>query len=238
MTAEELEVEAFRCVTAGYDYYKNRFNKPPRMNGLKWVQGEMYKFKNGLWGAQVFDPHLLKSEPRDKLERRIEALRHFQLDKFDDNFLEGMKAELTEAINHAKANYNWDEVPGAQEYDAELRRSKVAQERRAGRAAILRQENGENEPPPATPTRVVRPRDWRDDPGEKGRRTWEWWRSRLLDENSPFVFFKEAVRLVVVVQTSSASIERVFSQVKRILASVGDSILEDNLELRLIRRCS
>ena len=44
--------------------------------------------------------------------------------------------------------------------------------------------------------------------------------------------FKEAVRLVVLVQTSSASIERVFSEVKRILASVGDSILEDNLELR------
>ena len=54
----------------------------------------------------------------------------------------------------------------------------------------------------------------------------------------PFVYFKEAVRLVVLVQTSSASIERVFSEVKRILASVGDSILEDNLELRLFRRCA
>ena len=59
-----------------------------------------------------------------------------------------------------------------------------------------------------------------------------------MDGTCPFVFFKEAVRLVVLVQTSSASIERVFSMVKRILASVGDSILEDNLELRLIRRCS
>ena len=38
-------------------------------------------------------------------------------------------------------------------------------------------------------------------------------------------------------ETSSASIERVFSQVKRILASVGENILEDNLELRLLRRC-
>ena len=81
-------------------------------------------------------------------------------------------------------------------------------------------------------------RDWYDDPGEKGRRIWEWWRSRLLDEICPFVYFKEAVRLVVLVQTSSASIERVFSEVKRILASVGDSILEDNLELRLFRRCA
>ena len=61
--------------------------------------------------------------------------------------------------------------------------------------------------------------------------------SRLLDEICPFVYFKEAVRLVVLVQTSSASIERVFSQVKRILASVGENILEDNLELRLLRRC-
>ena len=93
------------------------------------------------------------------------------------------------------------------------------------------------EPPPPTPTRVERPRDWHDDPGEKGRRIWEWWRSRLLDEICPFVYFKEAVRLVVLVQTSSASIERVFSETKWILASVGESILEDNLELRLLRRC-
>jgi hypothetical protein len=84
---------------------------------------------------------------------------------------------------------------------------------------------------------VERPRDWHDDPGEKGRRIWEWWRSRLLDEICPFVYFKEAVRLVVLVQTSSASIERVFSETKWILASVGESILEDNLELRLLRRC-
>ena len=109
--------------------------------------------------------------------------------------------------------------------------------RAAPGAAALRKKNGEKEPPPPTPTRVERPRDWHDDPGEKGRRIWEWWRSRLLDEICPFVYFKEAVRLVVLVQTSSASIERVFSQVKRILASVGENILEDNLELRLLRRC-
>ena len=123
------------------------------------------------------------------------------------------------------------------EYDDQLRRSKAARERRKARAATLRKANREKEPPPPTPTRVERPRDWHDDPGEKGRRIWEWWRSRLLDEICPFVYFKEAVRLVVLVQTSSASIERVFSEVKRILASVGESILEDNLELRLLRRC-
>ena len=124
------------------------------------------------------------------------------------------------------------------EYDDQLRRSKAARDRRKVRAAALRKKNGEKEPPPPTPTRVERPRDWYDDPGEKGRRIWEGWRSRLLDEICPFVYFKEAVRLVVLVQTSSASIERVFSEVKRILASVGDSILEDNLELRLFRRCA
>ena len=59
----------------------------------------------------------------------------------------------------------------------------------------------------------------------------------VLDEICPFVFFKEAVRLVLLylcrrrAPLSSASV----SMVKRILASVGDSILEDNLELRHIR---
>jgi hypothetical protein len=148
-----------------------------------------------------------------------------------------MGTSFTQAINHAKANYNWDEAPGSKEYNDQLLRSKAARERRKARAAALRKANREKEPPPPTPTRVERPRDWHDDPGEKGRRIWEWWRSRLLDEICPFVYFKEAVRLVVLVQTSSASIERVFSQVKRILASVGENILEDNLELRLLRRC-
>jgi sarcosine oxidase delta subunit len=54
---------------------------------------------------------------------------------------------------------------------------------------------------------------WKDDEAEVARRIWEWWALH----NDRFVHFKLVVRLVVLVQTSSASVERIFSELKRIL---------------------
>jgi hypothetical protein len=45
-----------------------------------------------------------------------------------------------------------------------------------------------------------------------------------------------AVALVVLVQTSSAAVERVFSQLKLIIEACGQSSLADLLELRLFKR--
>jgi hypothetical protein len=73
---------------------------------------------------------------------------------------------------------------------------------------------------------------WKDDPAELARRVWEWWRGRM----NRFTFFKEAVLLVVLVQVSSASVERVFSQLKLILESGGSECLNDMNELRVFER--
>jgi hypothetical protein len=51
-----------------------------------------------------------------------------------------------------------------------------------------------------------------------------------------FTFFQEAVLLVVLVQVSSASVERVFSQLKLILESGGSDCLNDMNELRVFER--
>ena len=83
------------------------------------------------------------------------------------------------------------------------------------------------------PTRVVEPRDWTDDPSEKSRRIWERW--RLYRDLSTFQYFKVAVRIVVLVQVSSASVERVFSQLVQITNACGDGLLRDMLQLRLMR---
>jgi len=55
----------------------------------------------------------------------------------------------------------------------------------------------------------------------KARRMWEWWRAH---------------RLVALVQIFSASVERVFRQVKFIVETIGVSALGDTMETRLMSR--
>ncbi len=75
---------------------------------------------------------------------------------------------------------------------------------------------------------------WKSDGAEVARRVWEWWKAK----DGRFTYFKDAVRLVVLVQVSSASIERVFSQLKKILESSQHEILHDILKIRMFERIS
>ena len=61
-----------------------------------------------------------------------------------------------------------------------------------------------------------------DDPIEKSRRVWEWWKA---NHSAPSIhYFAITAHLVALVQASSASVERVFSQVKLICDAMGVSI--------------
>lgn len=112
------------------------------------------------------------------------------------------------ATSGLQAPYDfWSSVPGAKEYDESLA--------------------AKNSKSPALPDKT-----WLDDPIEKARRLWEWWRAN----HNKFTYFSKAARLVVLVQTSSCAVERVFSQVKYILETVGDLVLEESLEARLMER--
>ena len=51
-----------------------------------------------------------------------------------------------------------------------------------------------------------------------------------------FSAFDRAVRVVALIQPSSASVERVFSQLKLILDEIGEISLHDNIEARLMAR--
>ena len=66
---------------------------------------------------------------------------------------------------------------------------------------------------------------------------WEWWRVRVYPV-SLFQAFPLALRLVVLVQPSSANIERVFSQLKLIVEQIGNNALEEVIEARLFVRCN
>ena len=93
--------------------------------------------------------------------------------------------------------------------------------------------------------RTSRVLTWHDDPAETSRRIWEWWRLQILGRNEATsaggsAYFLQyvplAVRMVVLVQPSSASVERIFSQLKFILDTVTREPLRDQLEYRLFRR--
>ena len=74
---------------------------------------------------------------------------------------------------------------------------------------------------------------WGDDPAERAHHIWEWWRIYY----HKFVYLAKAVRLVVLVQVSSAPpVVRVFSQVKRIIDAIGGNSLHDNIETCIFER--
>ncbi len=73
---------------------------------------------------------------------------------------------------------------------------------------------------------------WKVDEAEVSRRIWEWW----VVHRGKFTFFQDAVRLVVLVQASSAGVERVFSLFKYIMETCQDHALADQLQLRLFTK--
>ena len=61
---------------------------------------------------------------------------------------------------------------------------------------------------------------------------WEWWRVKY----AKLPYFFNAARLSALVPVSSAAAERVFSQMKLIIEAVGERVLEETLEARVMER--
>ena len=62
--------------------------------------------------------------------------------------------------------------------------------------------------------------------------------TRTNDTTKFFNFWPIALRLVVLVQPSSAFVERFFSQIKLIIEQIGVSGLEGTVEARTMVRCN
>ena len=56
--------------------------------------------------------------------------------------------------------------------------------------------------------------EWLQDPGEKARRIWHYWKPIVSVKTSKddYPYFRKALCLVALVQVSSCAVERVFSQ--------------------------
>jgi hypothetical protein len=77
---------------------------------------------------------------------------------------------------------------------------------------------------------------WKDDPIESARHVWEFW--RVHRKNVKIFHNAQAARLIALVQISSARVEKIFSQMKLIRDSCGDSLLEEALFGRVCERCN
>lgn len=102
----------------------------------------------------------------------------------------------------------WSNVEGAAKYDANLKKKQEEDPVKYG------------------------DHTWETNRIEQARRVWEWWRAKA----PKFTYFYTAARLVALVPISSAAVERVFSQVKYIIETVGESVLEETLETRVMER--
>ena len=199
-------------IKPGLDYYKNQFETDG---------GDMYTYKQALMASKVFDPMIVKDMNELQVSELIDGVAKFNIPGFDDEFVKNLKLEAGKLIKHAKIEFPWGEVDGAAAYDD--RQRKVAADSDA--AASLSA---------GTPSPELA---WLDDCAERARRIWEWWRVKAM--LPAFNYWHTAARLVVLIQTSSAPIERVFSQMRQILETIGTSAsLAETLRYRLFRRCN
>ena len=159
----------------------------------------------------------------------IDNLTHFRFPEFNNALLGGCKSEIKALWLASKTPFDWDALDGAGEYNRALTNK---------HQYVPRDDDPERlDAPPNPGLREILPRDWKSDPAEKGRRLWLWWRIRAY-ECKEFRNFSVVVRLVALIQPSSAAMGRVFSQPILICTQCGVCVLESTLESRCMERCN
>jgi hypothetical protein len=178
--------------------------------------GDLFLLRKRALACKIFDPLFLRGK-EGQIERLLilsRDLSHFQYKDFDDDFITCLGKEIPLAVEHANRNFDWELIPHSHQYKTRIDRK--IKRRKLGNGDDL---------------------DWRDDPGERACQIWEWWKLRMLD-NDDFLYFRTALRLVVLTQVSSCSVERVFSQLKLMRDACQDNMMDDMVEIRMFCRCN
>ena len=206
-TAAELEEYGMNKLLPAINYYNKQF----REEG-----GDLYRMRKAIIATQVFDPMYLSTTTLEAASLLIDDLKHYEYSMFTPDFLSGMKEELILASEHSKKPFDWDSIDGSDAYKTRVQKK------------IRTKEIADDDE-----------YDWKaKDPGERARRIYEWWIIRLTNGcGTDFMCFRVALRLIVLSQTSSCAVERIFSQLKEIKDACGP-MLEDLLELRMWCRCN
>jgi hypothetical protein len=177
--------------------------------------GDYFQISLSYHAARVLNPLAVMNMTQPQVEQAVRELKAFEFDEFREGggIIERMIEQVPEFIalvNATKEDF-WNSVEDASDYDMDLTKKAI----------------NNNEPVTRT---------WKDDPIEKARRIWEWWRAN--HSNPKIHYFAVAARLVALVQVSSAQVERIFSQVKLICETTGVNPLEETVEVRLYERCN
>ena len=147
-----------------------------------------------------------------KLHYLADKLIYFKYDAyFTEWFIKCLKKELPGVVKEAKRDHDLNRIKGNKHYHTRLQKR-------------MKRHNIEN----------MNDMDWKEDAGEYSRRIWEWWRIRVQE----FPCHALAIRLVVLSQLSSCSVERVFSRLSLIRERCGENIFEDMTEIRLFMQCN
>lgn len=161
--------------------------------------------------ARALNPLVAATMNNLQLREALTDLSAYGFDELRPSAIQDIMTELPTyrgAIASTHSSF-WSEIDGAKKFDLDLKK-KIKE----------------------NPDEYDANRTWQNDRIEQSRRVWEWW--RVMAPKLPRFF--TAARLVALVPLSSASVERVFSQVKMIVDQVGDSVLEETLEARVMER--
>ena len=138
-------------------------------------------------------------------------LKFFGYTRFTEEFIDKLKMELPKIVEEANKDHDLDKIVPSMQYKSRM--EKRIRKKKLDKDTVL---------------------DWKFDDGEYSCRIWEWWRARIVK----FPFLGLALRLVVLCQLSSCSVERVFSRLKLIQELCGGGMLEDTLDMRLFFQCN
>lgn len=140
-----------------------------------------------------------------------ENLPSFGYPEFDDKFIQQLKKEIPDVVEEAIRDHDLDCLHTSDQYQTRM-------QKRRKRKNL----DGEEE------------LDWKLDDGEYACRIWEWWKPRV----NKFPCHALALRLVVLAQLSSCSVERVFSRLTSVRSICGDNMYEDICEVRMLLQCN
>jgi hypothetical protein len=246
-TCEEFMCLAKETIAPVIDAYRGYFLEAPPGPGEK--MSDLMRAKKAFKAAKLFDPlHLKTHPPTEGLCLLADDLKYFDFPEFKrPTFIERLKKEIPIVLDLAKRKFNWESIDKSKNYHQRVKKRLKKKRQQAVLCGELQDDGvGEEEDHPLQPFNLddiadinrYKESHWEDDPGERGRRIYQWWLSWILNNSSEIKFFAHAIRLVALVQPSSAACERVFSQLQYIRHICGDRLLEDLLEFRLLMRCN
>jgi hypothetical protein len=180
-------------------------------------QGDYFSIRKCLRASQLFNPFFLVENRNDivQLNSLADDMVYFECNQFSNAFISCLKREIPRLVQYASLPFQWHDVESSSSF-------KTRMQKRLKRCIDHDAEIG----------------TWMDDPGEKASRIWYWWKTQVFEKNENFPEFKVAVRIVVLFQTSSCAVERVFSRLKNVRETCGDSLYEDMLEVRMMMQCN